>query len=147
MAQINIATAKNKLKLIDCYLERLKEFENISLDDYLNNFKNQLMVERLLYLITQSAIDINKYILSKLNIEDNLTKSEAFIELAKNNIIAPELAKQLALSLGLKNHLVYEYDDIDHKRVFTAISFALQQYPLYVKQINEYLISLDVDNE
>jgi uncharacterized protein YutE (UPF0331/DUF86 family) len=146
MLKTNIATAKNKLELIDCYLERLKEFEKISLDDYLNNFKNQLIVERLLQLITQSAIDINEYILSKLNPENNFTKSEAFIKLSENNVIAPKLAKQLALSLGLKNHLIYEYGDIEPRQVFTAISFALQQYPLYVKQINEYLISLDIDN-
>ncbi|MEH2118274.1 hypothetical protein [Nostoc sp.] len=40
-----------------------------------------------------------------------------------------------------------EYDDIDPKQVFKAISFALQQYPLSVRQINNYLISLDIDND
>lgn len=147
MAQINIATAKNKLELIDCYLKRLKEFENISLDDYLNNFKNQLIVERLLELIIKTAIDINVYILSKLNSESNLTKSEAFIELSKYKTISPELAKELAPSLGLKNHLIYEYCAIEHQRIFTGISIILKQYPLYVEQVKEYLISLDADNE
>lgn len=57
-----------------------------------------------------------------------------------------ELGKQLAPSAGLRNRLVHEYDDIDSNQVFKAIGFALQQYPLYVKQVNNYLISLDVDN-
>lgn len=56
MVQTNIATAKNKLKLIVCYLERLKEFEKISLDDYLRNFKNQLIVERLLEVIIKAKV-------------------------------------------------------------------------------------------
>ncbi|GEM_PF-7115654 len=56
MVQTNIATAKNKFKLIVCYLERLKEFEKISLDDYLRNFKNQLIVERLLEVIIKAKV-------------------------------------------------------------------------------------------
>jgi hypothetical protein len=41
----------------------------------------------------------------------------------------------------------YEYDDIDPNQVFMAISFALQQYPLYVRQINSYLIKLEEEND
>ena len=35
---------------------------------------------------------------------------------------------------------------IDPNQVFMAICFALQQYPLYVRQINSYLISLEAEN-
>jgi len=62
-------------------------------------------------------------------------------------VISPELAKQIAPSSGLRNRLVHEYDDIEPKQVFRAISFALQQYPIYVEQINLYLISLSEDND
>lgn len=36
--------------------------------------------------------------------------------------------------------------EIDPQQVFNAISFALQQYPLYVRQVNSYLISLSQDD-
>jgi len=140
MVQTNITTAKHKLELIVCYLEKLKEFENISLDDYLNNFKNQLIVERLLEVIIKAAIDVNEYILSSLSKENNFTKSEAFIELSKFNIISPELAENLAASSRLRNKLIYQYYDIDHRQVFNAISFALQQYPIYIKQVIQNLL-------
>jgi uncharacterized protein YutE (UPF0331/DUF86 family) len=96
--------------------------------------------------MTQAAIDINDHILSKLNSGKSYTNFEAFIELGNSQIITPELAKQIAPSSGLRNRLVHEYDDIDPKQVFMAINFALQQYPLYVRQINSYLISLEEDN-
>jgi uncharacterized protein YutE (UPF0331/DUF86 family) len=67
--------------------------------------------------------------------------------LGKYQILTPELAKQIAPSSGLRNRLVHEYDDIDPNQVFKAISFALQQYPLYVRQINSYLITLEEENE
>jgi hypothetical protein len=41
---------------------------------------------------------------------------------------------------------VHEYDEIDPQQVFKAISFALQQYPLYVRQVNSYLISLSQED-
>lgn len=147
MTNIDTVITTTRLEFIARYLDNLKRFEEISLDDYLNSFDNQLIIERLLQLMTQAAIDINDHILSKLNPGKEETNFQAFIELGKYGVISPELAKQLAPSAGLRNRLVHEYDDIDPEQVFKAISFALQQYPLYVRQINNYLILLDVDND
>ncbi|MDB9457999.1 DUF86 domain-containing protein [Dolichospermum circinale CS-1225] len=132
-----------RLRLITKYYNTLEEFCSISLEEFLADFRQQLIVERLLQLMTQAAIDINDHILSKLNPEKSYTNFEAFIELAKYQIITPELAKQIAPSSGLRNRLVHEYDDIDPNQVFMAIRFALKQYPLYVRQLNSYLISLE----
>ena len=146
MKNIETVIIETRLELIGRYLDRLKKSEGISLDDYLSSFDNQLIIERLLQLMTQAAIDINDHILSKLNPGESYTNFDAFIELGKYQIITPELAKQIAPSSGLRNRLVHEYDDIDPNQVFKAINFALQQYPLYVRQINSYLISLSKDN-
>lgn len=146
MTNIETIIVSTRLELITRYLDNLKKFNKVSLEDYLNNFESQLIVERLLQLMTQAAIDINEHILSKLNPGNSTTNFEAFIELGKYKVISSELGKQLAPSAGLRNRLVHEYDDIDSNQVFKAISFALQQYPFYVKQVNDYLISLDEDN-
>lgn len=136
-----------RLRLINKYIRTLEEFSTLSLDVYLEDFRQQLIVERLLQLMTQAAIDINDHILSHLNPGNSNTNFEAFIELGKYNVISSELAKQIAPSSGLRNRLVHEYDDIEPRQVFRAISFALQQYPIYVEQINSYLISLSEDND
>ncbi|MFK0732040.1 MAG: DUF86 domain-containing protein [Gloeotrichia echinulata GP01] len=135
-----------RLRLITKYYNTLEDFRSISLDEFLANFRQQLIVERLLQLMIQAAIDINDHILSKLNPGNSVTNFEAFIELGKYEVITVELARQLAPSAGLRNRLVHEYDDIDPNQVFMAISFALQQYPLYVRQVNSYLISLSQED-
>ncbi|MFN7852182.1 MAG: type VII toxin-antitoxin system HepT family RNase toxin [Dolichospermum sp.] len=137
----------SRLRLITKYYNTLVEFNSLSLDEFLGDFRQQLIVERLLQLMTQAAIDINDHILSKLKSGKSYTNFEAFIELGKYQILTPELAKQIAPSSGLRNRLVHEYDDIDPNQVFMAISFALQQYPLYVRQINSYLIKLEEEND
>ncbi|MBE9198019.1 MULTISPECIES: DUF86 domain-containing protein [unclassified Nodularia (in: cyanobacteria)] len=147
MKNIDTVIITTRLEFIVRYLENLKRFEAISWDDYVNSFDTQLIIERLLQLMTQAAIDINDHILSKLNPGKSPTNFKAFIELGKYAVISTELAAQLAPSAGLRNRLVHEYDDIDPKEVFKSISFALRQYPLYVREINTYLISLDVDND
>ena len=136
----------NKIKLITKYYQTLEKLSLISLDDFLADYSQQLLAERLLHLITQTAIDINHHILSKLNPGNHTTNFDSFIELFQYEVITPELAKELAPSTGLIKHLVHEYDDIDPNQVFMAICFALQQYPLYVRQINSYLISLEAEN-
>ncbi|MFN6495774.1 MAG: type VII toxin-antitoxin system HepT family RNase toxin [Nostoc sp. DedQUE01] len=135
-----------RLRLITKYYNTLDEFRSASLDDFLTDFRQQLVVERLLQLMTQAAIDINEHILSKLIPGNSVTNFEAFIELSKYQVITPELAQKIAPSSGLRNRLVHEYDDIEPQKVFESISFALQQYPLYVRQINSYLISLSQED-
>lgn len=147
MTKIDTVIVTTRLEFIARYLDNLKRFEQINLDDYLINFDNQLIIERILQLITQAAIDINEHILSKLNPGKSETNFNAFIALGKYGVISPELAQQIAPSSGLRNRLVHEYDDIDPQKVFESISFALQQYPLYVRQINSYLISLSQEDD
>ncbi len=146
MSNIDSEIVLSRLRLITKYYNTLEEFRSLSLDEFLADFRQQLIVERLLQLMTQAAIDINDHVLSKLNPGKTYTNFEAFIELGKYQILTPELAKQIAPSSGLRNRLVHEYDDIDPNQVFKAISFALQQYPLYVRQINAYLITLEEEN-
>jgi len=137
MTNIDIPVVVNKLELISRYLISLKRFEQISLNEYLNDFDKQLIVERLLQLMIQAAIDINDHILSRMNIViSRRSNFEAFIELSKCGVLTAELAGRLAQSAGLRNRLVHEYDDIDSSQVFRAINFALQQYPIYVQQVN-----------
>lgn len=147
MSNIDPEIVLVRLRLITKYYNTLEEFRSANLDDFLADFRQQLVVERLLQLMTQAAIDINEHILSKLSPGNSVTNFDAFIELGKYGVISPELAKQIAPSSGLRNRLVHEYDDIDPQKVFESISFALQQYPFYVRQINSYLISLSQEDD
>jgi uncharacterized protein YutE (UPF0331/DUF86 family) len=146
MSNIDPEIVLVRLQLINKYYNTLEEFRSTSLDEFLNDFRQQLVVERLLQLMTQAAIDINDHILSKLNPGKSETNFNSFISLGKYSVITVELSRQIAPSSGLRNRLVHEYDEIDPREVFKAIIFALQQYPLYVRQVNSYLISLSQED-
>lgn len=146
MTNIEREVIERRIGLIIKYLNRLRKFESVTLNDYLNNFDKQLIAERLLQLMVEAATDINTYLLVRLYQAPSQTYVDSFIEAGRNGIITLELAEQIAQSGGLRNILVHRYIEIDSTIVFAAIELALQQYSLYVQQINHYLDSLEVED-
>lgn len=136
----------NKLNFMMNYLDSLKHFEFITLEEYLNDYNKQLVVERLLQLIIQVAIDVNRYLLKQLGIEQPETNFEIFREVGRRGIITMELAEKLAPSGSLRNRLVHMYEEIDPVMVHKAIQKALQNYPIYQRQVTSYLDTLETDN-
>ncbi|MBW4603559.1 MAG: DUF86 domain-containing protein [Calothrix sp. FI2-JRJ7] len=142
MINTHQVSLQTKLETIVQCMDILKRYENVSLQEYLSDYETRSVVERAIQSIILIAIRISCSILSHLNLEKSaISSDEAFIELGKCGVIASELAKQLAPTVGLANHLTYEYDCIHHNRVFGAIKSTLRQYSLYVQQINTYLTS------
>jgi uncharacterized protein YutE (UPF0331/DUF86 family) len=137
----------SKLNFMSNYLGQLKRFESITLAEYLDDFDKQLVVERLLQLIFQVGIDINRYLLKELGIDQgDTTNFDTFIKMERLGIITNELARELSESGSLRNRLVHLYDEIDPAKVYPAIKKALQFYPLYIRQIVSYLNSLEEEN-
>jgi uncharacterized protein YutE (UPF0331/DUF86 family) len=129
------------------HLERLRRFESITLEEYINDEDSKLIVERILELTIQSAIDINSHIITKhLNL-DFSTPQESFFILSNYGILNQDSAKDLSKSPNFRNLLAHEYLDIDDQQVFNLISKALNQYPFYIKEIKQYLASLEQEHD
>ena len=146
MTKIDHEIINTKIRLIIKYLNRLKGFGAVGLENYLDDFDLQLISERLLQLIVEVGTDINTYLLVQLHQDTPTTYFDSFIKAGQRGMITRELAAQLAQSAGMRNRLVHQYEDIDKKIVFAAIPKALQQYPLYIQQITAYLDSLEGQN-
>ena len=92
MTEINLEIVMKKLGFLDLYLKELANFESVTLSDYLNNRNQQLVVERLLQLTIQVALDINRYLLKQLQIDRPESNFATFIEIGNCGISTPELA-------------------------------------------------------
>ncbi|MGL4501849.1 MAG: type VII toxin-antitoxin system HepT family RNase toxin, partial [Planktothrix sp.] len=102
--------------------------------------------ERLIQLLVEAATDISSYLLVELHQVTPSTYVDSFILAGQNGIITQDLAATLSKSGGMRNRLVHNYDEIKPKIVFSAISRALEEYPIYIRQVNNYLDSLEVNN-
>lgn len=146
MKEIEPAIVLAKLDFMTDYLESLSSFESITLEEYLSDRGKQLIVERLLQLIVQVAIDVNRYLLKRLEVQQPNSNFDVFIEVSNCGIITAELAKILSQSGVLRNRLVHLYDAIDPVKVHQAIDLVLQKYPIYQRQVTTYLDSLRDNN-
>lgn len=136
-----------RLKFISDYLRKLRRFESMSLEEYLDNFDHKTISERMLELIFQAAIDINEHILTQTQAVESITNKESFIRAGECGVITPELADQLVESAGLRNILAHQYLNINYVDLFDSIQKALTRYPIYIQQVTKYLDSLEVGND
>ena|GEM_PF-922196 len=145
MSELDVSVVWVRLEKINQLITRLERFNTMSLKDYLESEDSQLVAERLIQLCTEAALDINKYILSKLGIlkqRTNWTNKDYFWEAGNQEILTPEVARELADAASMRNILVHLYLDINSETVFMSIHKSLKYYPLYVSQIAEYIDSL-----
>ncbi len=135
---------ERKLQLITEDLSRLSEFRTDSYESFIENPLRLAAVERLLERIVLRAIDINEHVISALATGDEqkttrLSYRDTFLKLADYGVYSPEFAQQIAPSAGLRNILVHEYNDIDHRIVYGSIRSALEQYTTYVEHVRRFV--------
>jgi uncharacterized protein YutE (UPF0331/DUF86 family) len=74
-------------------------------------------------------------------IADELARLARFRDFGDLAIIPEPLAQRIAPSAGLRNVLVHEYNDVDHRIVHAAIRTALSDYTAYVRAVGDYIAS------
>lgn len=139
MTQLDIEVILRKLRTIQKYLTVLGTKRDLTQADYDSDLEQQIIVERCLHLLIESAVDINTHIVVSNKRIPPETYRDSFIDLAKAGVISSGLARELAPAAGLRNRLVHDYEDIDATIVRQSIALALRLLPLYVEQIKEYL--------
>lgn len=143
MKSLDIESLGKKLAGMVKRIDRLTTYQDMTLDEYLQNEERQAVVERYLEVIIQAAIDINKMLINSVESVDmeKITNAEAFNRVAQLGFITSELANALIPSAGFRNILAHVYDDVIPEAAYKAFNLSLMQYPEYIRQIQTYLNS------
>ncbi|MGA7933244.1 MAG: DUF86 domain-containing protein [Kovacikia sp.] len=144
---IDINSVHHRLDLILDYLNEIKPLASISLDEFLHNRYLLRAAERLLEITIQAAIDINNHLLKELSQTSEQSNADVFLELSRLGAITPALAQLLSESGKFRNRLAHRYDDVDPEIVFSVINEVLEQYPLYVEQVENFMDSLEENDD
>jgi uncharacterized protein YutE (UPF0331/DUF86 family) len=149
---IYAASIYKKLAGMTKRLNRLADYESLTLAEFLEDDIRQAAIERLLELIIQAAIDINKMLLKHAGVNlrrgnESISNAEAFILAGEQGFISQNLARQLNESAKFRNALAHLYDDLIAETVHAAIQLALMQYPQFIIEIETYLNSLETEDE
>jgi uncharacterized protein YutE (UPF0331/DUF86 family) len=137
---------ERKLRLIADELARLAPFRDLAYEDLVADPIKLAAIERMLERIVLRAVDVNEHLISQLASPDEsatarLAYRDTFLKLGNLAIIPEPLAQRIAPSAGLRNVLVHEYNDVDHRIVHAAIRTALSDYTAYVRAVGDYIAS------
>ena len=131
---------KTKINSIQNNLEQLKRFENLSFEKVVENYDTHKIVERIIELLINEAIDINQHFISESKLNKlSFDFKESFLLMEKLNIYPKSFAQEISLSVGLRNILVHQYNRLDEKVFYTSIKDCLKQYSQYCRYILKFL--------
>lgn len=130
---------RRKLVRLNTYLERLDPVAKKTFREYQSEDVLRFSTERLIQLIVECATDINNHAVVEAQNRPPEDYRSSFLKAAEVGLITQELARKIQGSAGMRNILVHEYMDIDHKMVFAAVPKTLKYYREYLKQVNHSL--------
>ena len=137
---------KTKIALIHRDLERLMALRDLSIDEIVADFYKWSTLKLLLVEIIGRAIDINAHIISEAgdpNVSVPASSRETFVRLGEMGVLPMAFAAEIAKSVGFRNRVVHEYNDLIADKVYHSVSDALAQYTRYCGFILTYVGSKD----
>jgi len=117
----SIDVIENKISAIRKYLSILDRYKGLSRVDIENNIDIRGAVERYLYLVTQSTIDLAESIIAHKKLRKPTTMAESFHILHEAGVISGELKHKLVQMTGFRNVIAHAYEDLDYDIVFDIL--------------------------
>jgi uncharacterized protein YutE (UPF0331/DUF86 family) len=144
---LNLPSVRTKLNYIVRCLGELQTLEKFTVDEILGDIYKYRSTERLLELIIQASLDINKHLLKEIYQKAPVDNADVFTESIRHEIIPDHLGYILTQAAKFRNLLAHNYVKVDPEQVVSYIEIALTDYPTYVQCINQYLDTLETKHD
>ena len=117
----SIDVIENKISAVRKYLSILDRYERFARPEIENDIDIRGAVERYLYLVTQSTIDLAESIIAYKKLRKPTTMTESFHILHEAGVISGELMQKLVQMTGFRNVIAHAYVDLDYDIVFDVL--------------------------
>ena len=128
-----------KIANLDEYHHQLGEYAHISLDEYINDWKLQRIIERTLQMMIETCSDIAGHIISDLKYRVPTSYSDTFKVLQENDIIQSSLSNSMMQMVKFRNVVVHDYDRVDGEIVIGILRKRLDDFITYKDAIVKFL--------
>ena len=130
---------ERKLGQIAERLSHLERYAREGWEAYRTQLERRKAAEKLLREGIEAAIDVNTHVLVELGGGAPRDYHHSFTELGRRGWLPEDLTLRLAPAAGLRNRLVHQYAAIDDRKVFDALSSALDLFPAYVAGVRKLI--------
>ncbi|MEK7175736.1 MAG: HepT-like ribonuclease domain-containing protein [Patescibacteria group bacterium] len=139
---LNKDLIKRKISLIQDDLIHMADFKDATFEEVTTNYGKQAIIERLMERIINRAIDINQHLIAELGKEDSSGPKDyknTFTLLVKFSIYPEEFGQEISKSIGTRNKLVHEYDNVNQQAIYNSIKDCLIDYQQYCDFILKFI--------
>src|SRR3990167_6911608 len=142
MALVDKAVVLRKLSELRTYYGQIKEFSDITIDNYKNDWKTQRIVERTLQIMIETCTDIANHIISDKGMRHPTTYADIFRVLLENNIINSEMFVTMEKMAKFRNVVVHQYEKVDAEIVIVILKRHLKDFDRFKDVILTYMQGL-----
>ncbi|MEK7522751.1 MAG: DUF86 domain-containing protein [Patescibacteria group bacterium] len=133
----NIDIIKRKLSEGARYFILVKKFRVYSNEKILKDEIIKGALERYLFLLCQSTIDLAEAVIVYYQLRTPATYGEIFDILMENNIIPNNLVLKMKKMTGFRNILVHAYGEIDNKIMLQVLQKNSNDIMTFIKSISK----------
>jgi uncharacterized protein YutE (UPF0331/DUF86 family) len=129
---------ENKISSTRKYLLILERYEKYSKEEVENNTDIRGAVERYLYLVAQSTIDLAESMIAYRKLRKPTTMAESFHILYETQIIPLELMQNLVQMTGFRNAIAHAYEDLDYNVVLDVLHNGKKDIAAFLNIVENY---------
>ncbi len=135
----NIDVIKRKLSEIEKYFTIIKKYQSVSQQEIFADDTLKGAVERYLYLLCQTAIDLAEAAVVHFKLRTPATYGEIFEILAENGLIGKDLSLKMKKMTGFRNILVHAYGEINQGIFYQILTKDINDISLFLEEIKKKL--------
>ena len=136
---VDTEVVETRLKMLADYVRRLKPFQKMTLEQYINDRVSQAVVERWLQLSAQICLDIANHVISEEGFREPKDNQDMFVILSEEGIIPEDFIADLTGIARFRNVLVHMYAELDQTKIYAALTEHLEDYDRFAKLIVKFL--------
>lgn len=113
------------------YSGQLKEYANVTIEQYSMDWKVQRVVERTLQMMIEICVDVAGHIISDKGYRVPTTYADTFRVLYENDMLNKELFETMEKIAKFRNIIVHHYDKDDAEIVVRILKKDLKDFSAY----------------
>lgn len=136
---VDKALLLRKISELETYQKQIREFSDITLQNYKEDWKTQRVVERTLQMMIETCADIANHIISDAGMRVPTGYSDTFKVLFENNFIDKELFLIMEKMAKFRNIIVHQYEEVDAEIVIAILKKHLADFEKFKEAVLAYL--------
>jgi len=140
---VDKALVLRKLSELEEYLGQIREYANITVEQYSSDWKIQRIIERTLQIMIETCVDVAGHIISDREYRIPKSYADTFKVLHEENILEKELFETMEKMAKFRNIVVHNYDKVDTSIVVIILTKHLDDFLTYKNAIIKILKESD----